>query len=128
MRSVDVSQVRIQPVEGGRPGALGGYNFNDVAVFQGIAEGHQLAVNLGPDTAVTEVGVNAVSKIKGGSALGEVFDFTFRSIDKHLVDENIRFNRFEEFFSAGKLAVPFDELAEPGDSLLEFNIRLIAPL
>lgn len=53
---------------------FGRNDFDDVAVLQFIVQRDDLAVDLGADAAVADVGVDAVGKVDGDRTLGQVDD------------------------------------------------------
>lgn len=77
----------VQPVQAGLA-HFGRNDFDDVAVLQFIIQGDDLAVDLGADAAVADVGMDAVGEVDGNSPLWQVDDVAPRrktktSSEKH---------------------------------------------
>ena len=98
MRSLDITEVLIQPVPAGRARPFAGHDFHNITVMQFGIQWNQFAVHLGANAAVPQVGMDPESKIQWRRALRQVFHIPFRRIDKNLVAEYIRSYRFQEFF------------------------------
>ena len=75
---------------------LGGQDLDDVAAVELVVQRHDLAVDLGADAAVPDVGVDRVGEVERGRAGGEVLDLALRREDEDLVLEQVDLERLEE--------------------------------
>ena len=58
---------------------IAGQNFHLIATIQFLAHGYKLMIYFRSDTGVSDLGVNVIGKIKGGSAFRQCPHKTFRS-------------------------------------------------
>ena len=76
------------------------------------------AVDLRADGLVAEVGVDAVGEVERRRARGQVEHVALGRIDEDLVVEDVGLDALHELVGAGEVALPVEELAQPGDALL----------
>ena len=81
-----------------------------------VVQRHDVAVDLGPDAAVADVGVDGVGEVERGRAAGEVLHFALRGEDEDLVLEEVDLERLEELGRV-LVALGLDQLAQPGHLL-----------
>ena len=74
---------------------------------------------------MTNVRVNAIGKVEGRGARGQVLDIALGCEHENLILENVGLDRLDEFSSAGHVVMPFHELPYPTQSLLE--LLVLAP-
>ena len=87
---------QVQPVARRPALLLGGQDFDDVAGAQLVVQRDDVAVDLGADAAVADVGVDRVGEVERGRAGGEVLDLALRREDEDLVLEQVDLQRLEE--------------------------------
>ncbi len=106
----------IQPVARRAVLALGRHDLDDVAVLQPVVQGHQPVVDLGPDRAVTDIGVDPIGEIERCRASRQVLDVAFRGEHEDLVLEDVELDALHELgrIRFGHVALPVHELAQPG--------------
>ena len=92
--------------------------------LQLVVERDDLAVHLGADAAVADVGVDRVGEVERGRAGGEVLDLALRREDEHLVLEEVDLERLEELGRV-LVALGLEQLAQPGH-LLALRVALAA--
>ena len=107
---------QLQPVARGAALLLRGQDLDDVAGPQLVVQRHDLAVDLGADAAVADVGVDRVGEVERGRAGGEVLHLALRGEDEDLVLEEVDLQRLEELGRV-LLALGLDQLAQPGHLL-----------
>ncbi len=105
----DVEPVARRPVL-----ALGRDDLDDVAVLQPVVERDQPVVDLRPDAAVTDVGVDPVGEVERRRAGRQVLDVALRGEHEDLVLEDVELDPLDELGRVGDLALPVHQLAEPG--------------
>ena len=113
---------QFQPVARGAALLLRGQHLDDVAGAQLVVQRHDVAVDLGADAAVADVGVDGVGEVERGRAGGEVLHFALRGEDEDLVLEEVDLQRLEELGRV-LLALGLDQLAQPGHLL---PLRVVA--
>src|SRR5690606_2289711 len=106
-----------QPVLGGK-GVRAGEDLDRVAVLELVAQRHDLAVDLGPDASLADLGVNGVGEIDRRRTLGKVDDVAARREDEDLVGEEVHLHRLEELLRILEVLLPLHQLAQPGEFLL----------
>ena len=94
--------------------ALGRDDLDDVAVLEPVVERHEAVVDLGPDAAVPDVGVDPVREVERRRAGRQVLDLALRGEDEDLVLEDVELDALHELGRVRDLALPVHELAEPG--------------
>ena len=82
-----------------------------------MLQGYQLAVHLGPDTTMSDVGMNAIGKIDRGGTFGKGFHVSFRGKNIDLLGKEFHLDGVHEFPGILQLLLPFEELPEPGKTL-----------
>src|SRR5438309_2424730 len=108
-----------QPVTRRTARTLRRQHLHDVAVLEAMIQRHHAAVHLGTDTAVTDVGVDAVGEVHRRRSLWEGADITARREDEHLVLQDVDPHRVDERLSVEPLLLPVHEQAEPCETLIE---------
>ena len=107
---------QLQPVARGAALLLRGQDLDDVARAQLVVQRHDVAVDLGADAAVADVGVDGVGEVERGRARREVLHLALRREDEDLVLEEVDLQRLEEL---GRVlfALGLDQLPQPGHLL-----------
>ncbi len=85
---------------------LGGQHLADVAGTQRVGERHDLAVDLGADAAMTDVGVDLVGEVQRGGAGGERLDLALGREDEDLVLEQVDLEGLDELLGIGQVLLP----------------------
>ena len=93
---------------------LGGEDLHRVAVVEGRLQRDEAAVDPGADGAVADVGVDRVGEVDRGGAVREGDDLAARREDEDLGAGQVVAERVEELGRVLGLALPVDELAQPG--------------
>ncbi len=121
-----------QPVPRRPVGRLGGDDLDDVAVAQPVVERHQSVVDLGADGAVADIGVDPVGEVERGGPVGQVLDVALGGEDEDLVLEDVELEPLHELGGVDHLALPLDQLADPGQLLVVTPVAaralLVAPV
>ena len=63
---------------------------------------------------VPQISVNLVGKVHRRGTGHKLDNPTLGCVDKHLVVENVLFDRFDELSGSGNLTLPFQKLPQPG--------------
>src|SRR5208283_1719216 len=134
--SMALALVHVQPVldfvasarglDDGEPVAAGlvsrlGDDFDDVPGMEFVAEGNHAAVDLGAGATVSDLSVNGVGEVDGRGFARQDEDFSLGREGVDLFGVEIDFQCREEFVGIGDVALPFYDLAEPGEALLVFG-------
>ena len=82
-------------------------DFNNIAVFQFRAQGHEAAVDLCARTVLPDLGVDDKGKIQRRRAFRQFLYIACRGVDIDLVLEEIHFERMHELARVGFFALPF---------------------
>ena len=90
-------------------------DLDDVAVLEPVVERHEAVIDLRPDAAVADVGVDPVREVERGRAGRQVLDVAARREDEDLVLEDVELDPLDELGRVGDLALPVHELAQPGE-------------
>ena len=85
--------------------------------LQLVVQRDDLAVDLGADAAVADVGVDGVGEVERGRAGGEVLHLALRREDEDLVLEQVDLERLEELGRV-LVALGLEQLPQPGHLLL----------
>ena len=72
-----------------------------------------------------QVGVNLVRKVDGRRAGGQLHDVALGRVDEHLVVEQVFPHRFQELGGVGSLALPFQQLPQPGHALFKATLATV---
>ena len=117
-----------QPVPA-RPGAvLVGRHLHNIAGLQRVAQRDEPPVHFRAHRMGPDVGVNAEGEVDRGRAGGEVDDVALGREDEHLVLEQVDLHRVHELAGIPQFLVPLQQLAQPGELLLEPRVGLLAAL
>ena len=112
--------------------ALGRHDLDDVAVLQPVIERDEAVVDLGPDRAVADVGVDPVGEVERRGAGRQVLDVALWGEHEDLVLEDVELDPLDELRRVADVALPVHELAEPGELgvVLAVGLRafLVAPV
>src|SRR5207253_4746569 len=95
-----------------------GDDFNDVAGMELVAEGDHASIDLGAGATVANLGVNRVGEVDRCGLARQNEDLTFGRESVNLLRVEVDFQSGEEFVGIGDVALPLDNLAEPGEALL----------
>ena len=82
-----------------------GHDLDDVALPQGVAERHQLAVDLGAHTMMAHIRVDGIGEVEGRGALGEGLHVALGREHVDLVGEKIDPDGVEEFLRVRDVAL-----------------------
>src|SRR4051794_20530910 len=102
-----------EPVARRAPLALGGEHLDDVARLQLVVQRHDLAVDLGADAAVADVGVDLVGEVEWGRADGERLDLALGREDVDLVLHQLGAQRVGELLGVVDVLLPVEQALEP---------------
>ena len=105
----------VQPVARRAVLALRRDDLDDVAVLEPVVERDEPVVDLRPDAAVADVGVDPVGEVERGRAGRQVLDVAARREHEDLVLEDVELDPLDELGRVRDLALPVHELAEPGE-------------
>ncbi len=94
--------------------ALGRHDLDDVAVLEPVVERHEAVVDLGPDRAVADVGVDPVGEVERRRAGRQVLDVALRGEHEDLVLEDVELDALDELGRVRHVALPVEQLAQPG--------------
>ena len=106
-----------EPVAAGLVSGLGD-DFNDVAGVELVAERNHAPVDFGAGAAVADFGVNGVGEVDGSGFARQDQDFALGREGVNLFRVEIDFQSGKEFVGVGDVALPLDDLTEPGEALL----------
>src|SRR5665213_447007 len=106
-----------QPIFAGQVVGLG-QNLDYVAVAKRVPELHDTAVDLGADASVPDVGVDGVGEIDGRRAARQCNHAAFGREAVNLFRVEIHLQGGHELTGIAHIALPFDQMAEPGDALI----------
>src|ERR1019366_5331839 len=106
-----------EPVAAGLVSGLGD-DFDDVAGMKLVAEGNHASVDLGAGATVANLGVNGIGEVDGRGFARQDQDLALGREGVNLFRVEIDFQGGKEFVGIGDVALPLDDLAEPGKALL----------
>ena len=89
--------------------ALGGEDLDDVARLQLVVQRHDLAVDLGADAAVADVGVDLVGEVQRRGAGGERLDLALGREDEDLVLDELAAQRVGELRRVLDVLLPVEQ-------------------
>src|SRR5579871_2997400 len=92
----------------------GGQNLHLVAILQRRRKRADLAVDLGSDRHVADVGVHRIGKIDRRGAARQRDELTLRGEAEHLVMEQLELGVLEELFGIGAFGQQLDGATQPG--------------
>ena len=116
-----------QPVLAGLVTRLG-HDLDDVAVAQRGAQRHDAPVHLGADAGVADVGVDGVGEIDGRGVARQHDHFAARREGVDLFGVQVHLERGHELAGVLHVALPFHQVAQPGDPLVVGRRTLAALL
>ena len=93
--------------------AIGAGDLDLVAVMQFREQRRDTAVDLGPDGAVADVGVDGIGKIERRRPARQGDEPSLRGEAEHLVVEHLELRMFEKFLGTVAFAEQFDGMAQP---------------
>src|SRR5580658_4554684 len=114
-----------QPILAGQVAGLG-HNLDDVAIAQRIAQRHDTAVDLGAHAGLADIGVNGVSEIDGGGVARQHDHFTARGESVDFLGVKVHLEGGHELAGVLHVALPLDQMAQPGDALVVGRGALLA--
>src|SRR5579872_5549222 len=106
-----------QPIFAGQVAGLG-EDLDHIAVTQGMLELHDAPVDLGAHASIADVGVNRVCEIDGRRAARQGDYAAFGREAVHFLRIQIHLEGGHELAGVAHIALPFDQLPEPGDALI----------
>ena len=106
-----------QPVLAGLVAGLR-HDLDDVAVAQRVAQRHDAAVHLGADAGVAHVGVDGVGEIDGGGVARQHDHLAARREGVDLFRVQVHLQGGHELAGVLHVALPFHQVAQPGDALI----------
>ena len=92
-----------------------GQDLDRVAVDELVAQRHELAVDLRARARIADLAVDRVGEVDRRGADRQADHVAARREHEHLVGEQVDLDRLDELVRIGKVAVAFDELAQPGE-------------
>ena len=110
----------VEPVARGAVGGLRGHDFHEVARLQRTGQGHDAAVDLGPDAAVAHGGVDAVGEVQRRSPARQGNDVALGGEDEHFVGKEVELQKFAKVRGIARLALPVEDAAEPAQLGVQF--------
>src|SRR5256885_3373031 len=121
----------VQPVAARAVRSPRGQDLHDLPVLQLVVERNHAAVDLGPDAAVADLGVDAVGKVDGRRVRRQGDHVAARREDVDLVLEQVDLDRVQERLGVPHLVLPLQQAAEPRELLVEGRILatfLVSPV
>ena len=106
-----------QPVLAGLVAGLG-HDLHDVAVAQRRAQRHDAAVHLGAHAGVADIGVDGVGEIDGRGVARQHHHFAARREGVDLLGVEVHLQGGHELARVLHVALPFHQVAQPGDALI----------
>ena len=116
-----------EPIAAGSVSGLGG-DFDDVAVAEFGAERNDAAVDLGADGGVADLGMDGVGEVDGTGVLGQDHDLALGGEGVDLLGIQVDLEGRHELVGVGHLALPFHELADPGEAGFVLGGDIVAGL
>ena len=114
-----------QPVAAGQVPGLR-HDLDDVAVAQCVAQRHDAAVDLGSDAGVAHVGVDGVSEIDRSCVARQDHYLAFGRERVNLFRIQVHLQGRHELARVVHIALPLDQVPEPGDALVVFGGAFLA--
>ena len=106
-----------QPVLAGKVAGLG-HDLDDVAVAQRVAQRHDAAIHLGAHAGLADVGVDGVGEIDGRGVARQHDDFAARRESVDFLRVKIHLEGGHKLAGVLHVALPLDQVAQPGDALI----------
>ena len=104
-------------------------DFDLVAIFQHRSKRDHAAVNLGADRPVAKVGVDGISEVDWGRALGQLDQFALRSEGEDPVLVHRHPRMLEDFLGARGMIDDLDQFIDPRDLQVGLGLAfLIGPM
>src|SRR5450759_3896191 len=100
-------------------------------VLERVVEGDHAPVCLGADASMSDLRVDAVSKVHGGRVRRQVEDIALGREDIDLVLEEVHLDGVEKRLRVPDLVLPLEEAAQPGQLLVEARVLptlLVGPM
>src|ERR1700675_1090042 len=113
----------LEPVLIGNLG-LRGQNLDGIAVTKRMAERNDLFVDLGPDTVITDLGMDAVSKVYRSGSFDQLLTLPFRRKTKPPILNQIQPDRVHKLTAVHHVRLPLHQLPEPSKEFVVFGINL----
>ena len=107
-----------KPVSGWPVGGLGGDDLDDVAVVQPVVKRDQAVVDLGTNRSVADIGMNPVGKVERACSCRQILHVALGGEDEDLVLEEVELEPLHELRGVHHLALPIDQLSDPGELLV----------
>ncbi len=123
---------KLQPIPARRL-LMHGDDLDRVAAAQQVTERNELAVDARARAVMPHLRVDPVSEIDHRGALGKIEQVSLGRKDVDRVGKQVLFNAVEKLLRILQVLLPFEELAQPGESLhvVElkiFDFFLVAPM
>ena len=109
-------------------GAEGGDDLHHVAVLEHVVQRHHARVDLRADAVVADLGVDAVGEVDGRRTGREIDHVALRREDEDLVLEEVDLERLQPLVRIAEVAVEVEQLAQPGELGLDFDVAAVALL
>ena len=104
-------------------------DFDLVAILQHGAERHDAAVDLGADGPVAEIGVDRISEVDRGGALGQLDQLALRREGEDAVLVHRHPRVLEQLLGAFGMLEDFDEVIDPRDGDVALGLAfLVGPV
>ena len=108
---------------------VGNQDFDLVAIVEQGAQRHHASVDLGTDGLVAECGVDGISKVDRGRALGQLDQLALRGKGEDPVLVHRHPGMLEQFFGAVGMVEDFDQILDPRHlDLVDRPALLIGPV
>src|SRR5579862_1655346 len=109
-----------QPVAAGLVSRLRD-DFDDVTRMEFVTQRHHASVDLGPGATVSDLGVDRIGEVDRRRLARQHQHLAFGGKGVNLFRIEIDFQRGEKFVGIGNIALPLDDLPQPGEPLLVFG-------
>ncbi len=100
---------------GGGGAAAGGEDFDLIAILQGVAQGHQAAIDARPDASIADLGMDGVGEIDRGGAARQLDQLAFGGEAENLILVEFKLGVFEELIGGGGVFENFQEVLHPAE-------------
>jgi len=120
-----VAEGRVEPVTA-RAAFLHGQDLDPITGLECMGERYHAAVDLGAAAAVADLGVDLVGEVDGRGPGGQIDDLAGGGEYVDPIGEHRRLELVDELAGLADLVLPFQQLAQPGDFLVEVAVRLRA--
>src|SRR5215211_883442 len=100
-----------------RPRVLARDDLHPVARDQLGVQGHDTVVDLGPDRAVADLGVDVVGEVYGRRPTGQADHVALGCEHEDFISDELTLQRLHEIAGVGRLLLPLHHALEPGEAV-----------